>query len=295
MPTKHRKIEVHRLTISGLPHGTAYGSFLRDLRGPTRPVAQMVMKAGDKWHVMNEATLRNHRLRLRFLSYTKGHRPDVLDTNQFSLQPNPLTPAQTNVEWTHAVGALKQGRYILLIERNFNGIWPSTLERYLQWMADTFYEPQETVNGEDGDQEPVTVNLEAEPGPEFLQRIEGLDRVTEATIRTVRPNPGWRDLQTELGEAAGESDAGKVDLTMTARRRASLNKRAGILGWIREAFMQRELGFAAIKGRRGRRTEAFNTQKLGKQASIDIEIDDRGQIIADDAWARLSEMMDHLD
>ena len=47
MPAKQRKIEVHRLTISGLPDGTAYGAFLRNLRGRTRPVAEMVMKAGE--------------------------------------------------------------------------------------------------------------------------------------------------------------------------------------------------------------------------------------------------------
>jgi hypothetical protein len=73
MATKQRKIEVHRLTISGLPDGTAYGPFIRNLRGRTRPVADMVMKAGEKSHALNEASLRNHRLKLRFFSYTKGH------------------------------------------------------------------------------------------------------------------------------------------------------------------------------------------------------------------------------
>lgn len=38
MPTKQRKIEVHRLTVSGLPEGAAYGTFLRNLRVQTRPV-----------------------------------------------------------------------------------------------------------------------------------------------------------------------------------------------------------------------------------------------------------------
>lgn len=294
MATKQRKIEVHRLTISGLPEGTAYGPFLLNLRGRKRPVAEMVMKAGEKSHALNDASLRNHRLRLRFLSYTKGHRPDVLDTSEFSVQPNPLTPAQTSVEWTHALGGLKNGRYILLVERNFSGLWPSTLERYFQTMMDRFYQPDEPEEGE-GDREPVTVNLEAEPGPEFLARIDALDRITEATVRVVRPNPGWRDLETELGEKAGESDAKKVDLTMTARRRASLSKQSGVIGWIREAFGQRELGFASIKGRKGRQTEAFTTEKLGKHAMLNLETDDRGQVVAEDAWEQLSEIMDNLD
>lgn len=294
MPTKQRKIEVHRLTISGLPHGTPYGPFLRNLRGRTRPVAEMVMKAGEKSHALNEAALRNHRLRLRFLSYTKGHRPDVLDTNEFALHPNPLAPTETNVEWTHVLGALKDDRFLLLVEKNVSGIWPTTLGRYLQWAVDEYYDPPEDEEP-NGDREPVTINLEAEPGLEFLERMEALDRVTEATVRVVRPNPGWRDLETELGQKAGESDAKKVDLTMTARRRASLSRRSGILGWIREAFSQRELGFAAIKGRRGSQVESFNTEKLGKHAMLNIEMDERGQIVADDAWAKLSEMMDSLD
>lgn len=294
MATKQRKIEVYRLTISGLPDGTPYGSFLRNLRGRRRPVAKMVMKAGEKSHALNEATLRNHRLRLRFLSYTKGHRPDVLDTDQFSLQPNPLTPAQTNVEWTHALGGLKNDHYILLIERNFEGIWPSTVERYLQWAVDKFYDPPKKDEAK-ADNKPITVTLLAEPGPEFLDRMDALDRVTEATVRIVRPNPGWRDLQTELGEKAGESDARKVDLVMTARRRASLSKKEGIVAWIRYAFREHELGFAAVKGRRGSQTDKFNTEKLSKHAAIAVEIDDRGQIVPDDAWTKLSKMMDDLD
>lgn len=294
MPTKQRKIEVHRLTISGLPEGTAYGSFLRNLRARTRSVADLVLKDGEKSHVLNDVAQRNHRLRMRFLSYTKGHRPDVLDTEQFALQPNPLTPSQTNVDWTHVLGGLKGERYVLLIERNFSGIWPSAVERYLQWAVDNSYEAPETEN-QDAEREPVTVNLEAEPGPEFLARMVALDRVTEATVRIVRPNPGWRDLQSELADKAGESDARKVELTMTARRRASLSKQNGIIGWIREAFRRHELGFAAIKGRRGRQTESFNTEKLGKHAMLEIEMDERGQIVADNAWAKLSEMMDNLD
>lgn len=293
MPTKQRKIEVHRLTISGLPEGTAYGTFLQGLRGQ-RPVADVVMRAGGKSHALNEATLRNHRLRLRFISYTKGHRPDVLDTDQFALQPNPLTPAQTNVEWTHVLGGLKNNRYVLLVERNFNGLWPTTLERYIQTLIDRFYKPAEN-EGQEGDQEPVTVNIEVEPGPEFLARINALDRVSEATVRVVRPNPGWRDLQTTLGGEAEQSDARKVDLTMTARRGASLNMQVGILGWIREAFGQRNLGYASIKGRRGREIESFTTEKLGKHTLVNIEIEDRGQIVADDAWTKLSEIMDNLE
>ncbi|MDI6795719.1 MAG: hypothetical protein QMD09_02185, partial [Desulfatibacillaceae bacterium] len=225
MPRIQRKIEVYCLTISGLPEGTAYGPFLDGLRGQTRPVSQMVKKENGKSHALNESQMRNHRLRMRFLSFTKGHRPDVLDTNQFSLQPNPLTPEQTNVEWTHVLGGVKNGRYMLLIERNHSGIWPTALERYVQWMIDEFYEP-EPIEGEE-EQEPVTVSLEAVPGQEFIERLNDLDRIMEATVRVVRPNPGWADLENELGGVAQASDAHKSEVTMKARRNESLNDQGG--------------------------------------------------------------------
>jgi hypothetical protein len=125
--------------------------------------------------------------------------------------------------------------------------------------------------------------------------MEALDRVTEATVRIVRPNPGFRDLDTELGDQAEQSDAKRADITMGSRRNASLSKDTGIIAWIRERFGQNKLGFAAIKGRRGSQVESFNTEKLGKHAMLNIEMDERGQIVADDAWAKLSEMMDNMD
>lgn len=293
MPTIQRKVEVHRLTISGLPHGQAYGTFLRSLRSRTRPVAEMVKKLGTKYHALNSAELRNHRLRLRFLSYTKGHRPDVLDTDEFAVTPNPLSENQTNIEWTHVLGGLFGNRYVLLIERNVAGIWPSTLEHYVQWMVDSFHEPPE--ENDQTDREPVTVSLEAVPGPAFLQRVNGLDRVTEATVRIVRPNPGWRDLETELGGVAEESDAHKAEVHMNARRNDSLRRNNGIIQWIREKLGANELDYAAVKGKRGTETDSFNTAKLGKHSLLRIEQDDRGQVVPEDAWHKLAAMMDNLD
>ncbi len=252
----------------------------------------MVMKYGEKSHALNEASIRNNRMKMRFLSYTKGHRPDVLDTNEFSLSENPLSPTQTNVEWTHVLGGSINDRYVLLMERNHYGTGPGTLEYYLQWMVENFYKmPTE----EEGEGEPITIGMEMEPGQEFLERMDGLDRITQATVRIVRPNPGWHDLDSELGEKALQSDAQKVELTMTPRRRGTLHKETGIIAWIREKFYHRELGYAAIKGQNGSQYDIFNTVKLGKHAVLQFETDDRGQIIPDDAFVKMARMMDTLD
>jgi hypothetical protein len=271
MAAKQRKVEVYRLTISGLSQDTRYGRFLLEVRRRTRRLSELVMKAGDKSHVLSEASLEHSHLFLRFMSFTKGYRPDVLDTEAFEIHPNPLAPTQTGVEWTHLLGKRHGSRYRLLVERNQRGIWPSTVEEYLQWMVDEFH-------NRDANAEPVTVSLEAEPGPQFLERLESLDRITEATVRVVRPNPGWQDLDSELGEVARDSDAHKAEVIMRARRRDTLERHGGILQWIRSKLRRGQLDYAAIKGQRGRQRDKFNTEKLGKHAVLNFDVNDGGQV-----------------
>jgi len=286
MSTKQRKVEVYRLTISGLEEGTPYGRFILNVRKQAKQLSNLVMKVGDKSHVLSEAKLEGSYLRLRFMSFTKGYRPDVLDTEAFRLQPNPLTSNQTGVEWTHILGRRCGTRYMILIERNQRGIWPQSVEQYLQWMIDEFY------NRHAPNAVPVTVSLEAEPGPEFLRRLGTLDRITEATVRIVRPNPGWRDLDSELGAVAQESDAHKAEVTLRARRRSTLRQQGGFIQWIRHKLGHGELDYAAIKGRRGSESDSFNTEKLGKHAILDLEINDGGQIVSSDAFMKMTRMMD---
>lgn len=293
MASRERKIEVYRLTISGLPKETVYNSFLLQLCGTSHSIADMVMKSNEKWHALAEASVSTHGLKLRFMSYAKGHRPDILDTDKFSLQPNPLTPTQTGVEWTHVLGNMSNTRYILLVERNQAGIWPTTLETYFEWMINKYWKPQAPEHDED--REPVCVSLEAEAGPEFLIRMNELDRVTEASLRIVRPNPGWRDLDSELGDVAQVSDAHRAEIRMNARKRSSLNREKGIIDWIRSKFEARELDYASVKGQRGDRKDSFNTKQLVKREILRMEVDERGQVIAKDAWDKMSKMMNELD
>jgi len=289
MSNKERKVEVYRLTISGLDEDDTYGRFVVDVRRRGRQLSDLVMKSGDKSHALSDVKLQGIYLRLRFMSFTRGYRPEILDTEAFEVQPNPLSATQTGVEWTHILGARRGARYMMLIERNRRGIWPSSIEAYLQWMVDELHNRRPGNNAE-----PVTVSLEADPGPEFLQRLERLDRITEATVRVVRPNPGWQDLDTELGSVAQESDAQKAEITLKARRRSTLKQQVGFIQWMRNKLGQGQLDFAAIKGRHGAVSDSFNTEKLGKHAILDLEVNDGGQVVSPDAFAKMTRMMDDL-
>lgn len=288
MPPLYRSIEVHRLTLSGLSQGTAYGSFLRAVYRATESLSDRVYESGTKSHALNSLSLNNSRLRMRFLSFTTGFRPDILDTDEFVLHPNPLLPTQTGVTWTHVLGGRVGGRYVLLVEKVQSGIAPGILEGYLQWLIDENYQ------SEDDNDEPVTVSLEYEPGEEFLTRLNQLTRITKASVRTVRPNPGWGDLENELADQSEASDAHKAEVTFTARRSASLSTGDGVIAAIRELFLQQELDYAAVEGDRGDRRDSFNTARLGRRERVQLDADEKGQVIETDAWTKLGRMLDGL-
>ncbi len=295
MPTKRRKIEVHRLTVSGLPANVGYGPFLVGMRRQRASLKTAVWEHGEKSHALFSARIADRRAFLLFMSYTTGHRPDILDTDAFSVQPNPLAPAQTGVEWTHVLGGRVDGRYLLLVEKVQAGIWPGTIEGYLQWLVDASEHEEEEDTISRPHSAPVTISLEAEPGDDFIERLDSLSRIRSARLRIVRPNPGWKDLESEVSALADDSDAHKAELLARARPRASLDRKKGIIGIIRELFHRKELDFAEIEGTRGTVPDKFSSQKLGKHRFLQFPLDERGQVEHAEAWKELTKIHKELE
>jgi len=274
MDTKNRRFEMHRMTISGLKIGTEYQTLIRDCRKALGELKNVVWEHGGKSHALEEVHLVGGDLRLRFLSYKTGYRPDVLDTEDFTIGPNPLAPTQTGIDYTHAL-LTNRDRWILIVEKTQGGIFPNTMGLYLNWMLD---EARVPPNVKLSTGEEVVVNIEPEPGEAFIQRIDALDRVTKASLRIVRPNPGWADLQDTLGEEASESNAAQADVTMTAKPRSELKKHAGIVQRIRSLFRSNQLGHAEISGVRNGDHEKFSTEQLGKKFYRNVPTEPNGQV-----------------
>lgn len=155
MPTLSRSIEVHRLTISGIPERTHYGPFLRSVFDESGNLSDRVYDFGSKSHALHSLRIVNGRFRLRFLSFTSGFRPDILDTDQFVIQPNPLGPSQTGVEWTHVLGGRLANRYVLFVEKVRSGIAPRAIEAYLQRFIDDNYE----LDANEDNDEPAVISF----------------------------------------------------------------------------------------------------------------------------------------
>jgi hypothetical protein len=284
MKTKQRHFEVYRLTISGTRGPEHYVGLLTDARQAISNLDQAVMESGAKSHVLYKVDRANKNvLKLQFMSFTTGFRPDVLDTADFSVRPNPLRKTETNVYWTHMVVGFHASKCTAVVERVRDGISISATEEYLQWLLSLWgsahpHDPRRDPS------EVIVVSLEAEPGEQFMTRLDALVRITKATVRTVRPNPGWKDLNDALSKEADHSDAHRADVTMTARPRASLKTNSGIVAAIRRLFSAKDLAFAAIEGQKVGGPDKFNTRRLGKAFTREFDLESSGQINHEDAF-----------
>ncbi|HSE19222.1 MAG TPA: hypothetical protein VLB46_19325 [Pyrinomonadaceae bacterium] len=81
----------------------------------------------------------------------------------------------------------------------------------------------------------------------FLQAINAFSRIRIATLKMVRPNPGWTDHVDNLTALASESQGHVIEVTVNAERAKSLNKRGGIMGFIRHMVGETLPSFKAAK------------------------------------------------
>jgi len=296
MATKRRKIVAYRLTISGLARGTQYSQYLIDIRQGLNDLENVLYDHGGKTHALARVNNIEGRAHLSFFSYTEGFRPDILDTEDYDIQPNPLNENQTGIEWTHVVGIPRRSRYILAIESVQSGIHPQTIAGYLQSLIDRYRLDVLDENAEDLEERPVVVTVEPDPGAGFIPRVNSLQRVTKATFRQVRPNPGWDDFEDELAGEADESDAAKADVTMTARRRGTLRKNRGIVKAIKDSFEERTLSYASFEGRLpDGKEDSFSTANFVRSSAMYFQLDGNGQVVHDDAFRKITGMALEID
>lgn len=292
---KRRKIEVYRLTISGLLDGVDYLTFLRSARSNIKDDHKAVQTTGGRSHALFEAKLVKKCLWLRFYSYSDGERPDVINTKSLSIKPNPLGDNETQVYWTHALVAQRKNRVVMLIERVQTGIWPTRIEDYLQWLFERPENSSLLSKSQATSDEPLTVNLELETDKSFMKQVEAMERIITATVRIVRPNPGWTDYEDLLSKEAQASDAKHVDLSMHARRGASLKKDDGIVLAMKELDEDDKLGRAVVEGDIDGETRTISTERHGKATYRYLTTDADGNVEHDAAFEKFLKYLDEVE
>ncbi|QDT79195.1 hypothetical protein Mal35_26500 [Gimesia maris] len=291
MAKKRRKIEVHRLVISGLVDGTDYNEFLYTIWQHFDGPLDAVFKSGSKCHCLEDMYMLDDALCVRFFSYSEGDRPPVVNTSSMDISPNPLEEDETFITWTHMVSGKAKKRNALIIERVQTGIWPTKIQEYLQWMIDEFVSEESLSDYQASEREPITVSIEPDPDASFMRKVMSLDRITSATVRIVRPNPGWKDLDDALSGEADESDAHYADVKMNARRNSSLSKNKGIIKEMERLDDQDKLGRAVVEGRKGEVTEKFSSERIVRHKYESLPVDIDGKIQSDESFRKFIEFL----
>ena len=289
---KRRKIEVYRLTIAGLKPNVDYLSLLRRAWNGINDGQKVVLTIGGRSHVLHELKQTQKVLWLQFISYSEGERPEVINTKSLSIKRNPLSANETQLYWTHAVVAARKDRVNMLIERVQTGIWPTRIEEYLQWLFDLPDNQKLLAEVQADPREPLTVNLELETDKSFMKQVLGMERIIAATVRIVRPNPGWKDYEDLLSKEALASDAKHADVGMHARRNASLRKNDGIVQAIKDLDQQNRLGRAVVEGEVDKERTTISTDQHGKSKYMYLPTDSDGNVEHDAALMKFLEYLD---
>jgi len=292
---KRRKIEVYRLIISGLKEDVEYLPLLRRARNAIKDEHKAVQTIGGKSHALHEVKLTQQVLWLRFYSYSDGDRPDVINTKSLNIKPNPLSDNETQVYWTHALVSDRDDRVIMLIERVQTGIWPGRIEDYLQWLFER-PENEELLAEVQADADvPLTVTLELEADKSFMKQVAQMERIIAASVRIVRPNPGWKDYEDLLSKEAQASDAKHADIGMHARRNASLKKDDGIVQAMKDLDQKNKLGRAVVEGEVDGERRTISTEKYGKSQYMNLPADADGNVASNAALDKFREYLDEVD
>ena len=292
---KRRKLEVYRLTISGLKPNVSYLQLLQKARSNIKSEQMAVQSAGDKSNALYETKMANGSLWMRFFSYSPGDRPDVINTTNLNIKPNPLGTNETQLYWTHALVSPLGQRIVMLIERVQTGMWPSRIESYMQWLIDHPSNKKLVAGSQGKPGEPITVTLELEADKSFMLQVEAMDRIISATVRIVRPNPGWKDYDNLLSQEAQDSDAHYADVSMHARRNASLAKTKGIVQAMKDLDKNKKLGRAEVEGEIAGERKAISTEKFGKSQYKIFPTNADGNIDHDAALANFFEYLSEVD
>ena len=107
---------------------------------------------------------------------------------------------------------------IVLIDRSRPGVAVNVMARALSHLG-----------RELGIEEGLVVSLNPVPSPGFLEELERYDRIRQASVVLTRPNYDWTDSSTQLSGYADLSNAGTVDVLLSAGRGQSLSMDEGIV------------------------------------------------------------------
>lgn len=120
-----------------------------------------------------------------------------------------------------------------------------------------------------------TISLHPVVGEGFVEEVDGLVRITSASVVVSQPNHSWtKSVNSIIADLGQESHGGSAELTVAARPKESLNSDAGIVkeiqAMVKNAFSA--LRSASIVGYRegDERATTVSTRKYAQRREVPI-------------------------
>jgi hypothetical protein len=116
----------------------------------------------------------------------------------------------------------------------------------------------------------------------FIEELNSFGRIRVATVKMARPNQDWTDYATHITDIADESAGGLIEVTVNAKRSQSLNKRSGIIQFIKQTVRtaRQSVKTARVVGTKvGEREETtVSTEKHIAHQRVRVETNDDGHV-----------------
>jgi len=293
MEQRQRRVEVYQLIVSPVDDVATYSTLIHQSFDKVADKAELQHQIGTKTHALFELGRSGDGLTIRFVSFSHGSRPDVIDTTSLAIKPSPLASHQTPVNYTHVVTGCLRGEYILVLEKAQNGISALSIGTYLGWLINNNLDSTDTTA--EGPRAKAKYRVEMRPKgfEDFVKRVYSLDRITKLTAHFVRhENPGLDKNLGFLVELGEQSRAAGVDVSMSAERAQGLSSDTGWLKWVIDRLESGNIDDAKVRGWLGGAEDTFSARKQRKIFSVPIAVDKSGQVAPNDAFLKLSEIRD---
>jgi hypothetical protein len=276
------------MEIRGLPEHVEWMSEIVQCfkANPRSPISY-----GAKEHMLHQAEIKDKRLRLIFISYALGDRPDVINTSNMQVEPSPLKKSQAIVTYTHAIAYQGSEEPRVLLEIVNTGIGAGACCVCLGNLLTDCLQKNDPEN-----KSRVRVYMKPITGEEdFFERLKKSDRVVSFTIRFPRhENPGISSAINNLSAKMNESNVGSAEVTSRPIAGETLPTDKGIIPHGKNLKAQNEVEYFRAETVTNNRTDKLRSNKMDEKYVVKAEVIDNRRVNSNDMFGQLSRIVEEV-
>lgn len=282
MITVQRTFKLFRLDVDNVPSDISLVSALEVYAG--RCMSETLpLSWRSRYHLVHDVKKRGALLLMVFASYAIGDHPDVINTTNMAIQPNPLSDDQEMITYSHAVVWQGTSGYLLLLDTIRGGFSKGGMDKFLKECFRSM-----------GVSAPIDM-VAVSPEEDFYTRVRNFDRVVSFSIRFKRhDNPGISRALNNIADKADEAGAASVETVTKSFRGGSLSVDKGMIPWGKEQMELGEVDRLSAEGYLNDRECRLSTDRLDQKYVVNVEAGRNGKPRSADLFKQLSDIVEEI-